>query len=293
MTRPLFLVGGVLLYLLGAFAAAAAGATLDFKKLLIGQALVTFIQLMTHYTNEYFDIEGDRLNAHRTWFSGGSGVLASGDLPPKAALYAAISCAILGLLALIIASQQAAILSIFGLLGLLAAWSYSGPPLTLARTGWGELTASFLVAMLVPLVGYAMQSGGRVSPVILMACIPLILIHLAMLIAFQIPDRIADAQSGKRTLLVRLGAQTVARLHNLALFAAAGLILTLSLIHWPGAQFVWLALPLAFWQTYRINQVTGTTAPRYGWFTTGALALFALTGAFLAAGFFVLWHQSG
>src|SRR5574338_631098 len=93
LTRPLFLFGGANLYAIGVLIAVADGYKMDLLHLLAGQAMVTAIQLMTHYANEYYDQETDRLNTERTWFSGGSGVLTSGDLPPRAALYGALVCA--------------------------------------------------------------------------------------------------------------------------------------------------------------------------------------------------------
>src|SRR5688500_13005438 len=50
MGRPKFLVGGLLLHWLGVAMALANGATLKVPALLWGQAAVTTIQLMTHYS---------------------------------------------------------------------------------------------------------------------------------------------------------------------------------------------------------------------------------------------------
>lgn len=293
LTRPLFLLGGVLLYWMGTLAAATMGIHLDLWKYMTGQIMVTSIQLMTHYSNEYFDLEGDRLNNSRTWFSGGSGVLATGEIPPQTALYAAITFALLSCGALVISSFMVPAVSILGLLGLVTAWSYSGPPLALERTGWGELTASVLVAVFVPLVGYTMQSGVNINLVILVAGTPLILIHLAMLIAFQIPDRFADAESGKRTLVVRLGLPAGIRLHNIALLVAACLILALSIDRWPGAQYIWLGLPIAVWQIFHINRFVNTAndLSQYRQLTLGAVALFVTTLGLWVVGFMILWGK--
>lgn len=287
LTRPLFLLGGVMLYLLGTLAAVTAGAKFNITHFLLGQWLVTSIQLMTQYSNEYYDIESDRINSRRTWLSGGSGILANGAVSPRAGLFAALCFALLSLAALFFAAKQVPVVLLVGLFSLALAWSYSGPPLALARTGWGEASASILVALIVPVTGYIMQSGGQVSRVLIVACIPIVLIHLAMLIAFQIPDRYADEMSGKRTLLVRLGTQATLWLHNLSLFLAACVILALSLIHWPGAQYIWLALPFLIWQALRINRFISAPSPRWGWLTTSALALFVLIVGLWLGGFFV------
>ena len=47
---------------------------------------MTAAQLMTHYANDYFDLEADRANRTPTRWSGGSRVLPAGVLPPRVAL---------------------------------------------------------------------------------------------------------------------------------------------------------------------------------------------------------------
>ncbi|HJW84932.1 MAG TPA: prenyltransferase, partial [Anaerolineae bacterium] len=79
LTRPLFLLGGALMYGLGAAIAYSAGASIDWGRYALGQVIVTSIQAMTQYANEYYDLEVDRAaGSNRTWFSGGSGVLPAG-----------------------------------------------------------------------------------------------------------------------------------------------------------------------------------------------------------------------
>lgn len=292
LTRPIFLMGGFMLYALGVAAAVYEGANFDLGRYLTGQILVTCIQLMTHYANEYYDQPGDNLNTrNRTWFSGGSGVLAEGTFPPEMALTAARLFAGLGLVMLVVAATQVPVILVLGLISFFGAWFYSAPPIALVSTGWGELSASLVVAFLVPLVAYTMQTGGTISPTILLISIPLVLVHLAMLIAFQIPDWNADQAVGKRTLAVRLGPASVSHLHNLALLA--GFIVTLALVlsHSPGAQFSLLALPLAVWQAFRIRRYlppTSESSPGpipYIWLTLPAVGLFALFVALWLAGF--------
>lgn len=291
LTRPLFLMGGFLLYALGAVAAVTEGYPFAIGRFLSGQLLVTCIQLMTHYVNEYYDQEGDRLNMQRTWFSGGSGVLSSGALSPRVAVLAAMVLASAGGLALLAAGVQVPIVLAIGGLALAAAWSYSGPPLNLVRTGWGEISASLVVAGMVPLVGFAMQSGGRLSLTLLVILVPLILIHFAMLVAFQVPDREADAACGKRTICVRVGLERTRLVHNLSLLLAFCVILGLYLFHWPGSQLVWLALPAAVWQAARFQSYTSGGQTRYLWLTMRAVGLFALTTGLWLVGYLLMLIQ--
>lgn len=292
LTRPLFLMGGLMLYSLGGVIAIFEGAQFHVLRFISGQVLVTAIQLMTHYANEYFDQEGDRQNSSRTWFSGGSGVLTSGDLSPAVAQKAAFLLVGISLLALTNAGLQVPVVFILGLVSFIAAWSYSGPPFALVNTGWGELSASMVVAFLVPIVGYAMQSGGSISSTVIITSLPLVLIHLAMLIAFEIPDYKADQAVGKRTLCVRFGEEQVARLHNYAIVLAFCAMVGLSIMRWPGAQFAWLAFPLALWQSATIRRYLHRASLHYHHLTIGALGLFAITAGLWLAGYAWLYFNS-
>src|SRR5688500_7323080 len=86
MGRPHFLIGGLLLHWLGVAMALASGAPLRLPALLWAQAAVTIIQLMTHYSNDYFDLAADQANPTPTHWSGGSRVLTGGWLAPQVAL---------------------------------------------------------------------------------------------------------------------------------------------------------------------------------------------------------------
>src|SRR4051812_44055840 len=158
--RPLFLMGGLLLYALGAAVAAHAGAVLDGGRYLAGQLGVTAFQLMTHYANDYFDFEADVANLTPTRWSGGSRVLLGGVLPRGAALVAALVLAATGLaLAAYAGTRPGAgplVFPAFLAMGALA-WAYSAPPLRLCGSGVGELNTAVVVTGLVPFVGLHLQ----------------------------------------------------------------------------------------------------------------------------------------
>jgi len=73
----------------------------------------------------------------------------------------------------------------------------------------GELNAAVLTALLVPLTGYVLQTN-RFDPIVLIACAPLVLIYLAMILTFEFPDYPADKAIGKRNITVRIGVQRAA-----------------------------------------------------------------------------------
>ena len=204
LSRLKFLIGGFLGFGLGAAIASYEGAALTAGRYALGQALVTAFHLMTHYSNDYFDRASDARTT-RTAFSGGSGALVDGSLPPRVGLVAALLCLALGLaLTVTFAARGEWTTTLVAVLIAILAWSYSSPPLRLLATGLGETTTALVVAVLVPLAGYA-TFMNRIDAVAALTTLPLAAAMIAMMICVEFPDVEADAASGKRNLVVRLG----------------------------------------------------------------------------------------
>jgi 1,4-dihydroxy-2-naphthoate octaprenyltransferase len=279
LTRPVFLLGGVLMYGLGLAWAADDIASVDWLAAVVGQVMVTATQLVAQYANEYYDDDADLNNANRTYFSGGSGVFAAGKLPRVTALRAARVCAGVSALAILFLAFRAPVAALIGAVSLPGAWFYSAPPLALARREWGEIEASILVTILVPYAGYATQAS-LLSPSLILGCAPLFCLHMAMLIAFSLPDRETDALVGKRTLAVVLGPRYAVGLHNALLLAAMMLLATLAQLG-EGRLFYWLLpLPLAqFMLAFRALR----PHPPWKLFTLVAVGSFAGAAAVMLA----------
>ncbi len=281
LSRPHFLVGGFLLYGLGASIASYLGQPIDRGLYVVGQLMVTAIQLSTHYLNEFYDGGADRANPNRTWMNGGSGELGEDGLPRKTALYGAIvSLSILAIVAsmLLIRGGIPLLAWLCLVLGFLGAYMYNAPPLRLISSGYGELAASIIVAGIVPALAFSLQTG-ELHRLLLMSTTPLIALHFAMVLVFELPDYATDLKYGKRTLMVRLGWQAGMRIHDYAIFFAvlsyilavfAGLPLRVAL----GGL---IALPLALAQIWHMGRIREGYPPRWQLFTFSATGLFGLT----------------
>ena len=220
LSRLKFLVGGFLGFGLGAAIASYEGAALTPGRYALGQALVTAFHLMTHYSNDYFDRASDARTT-RTAFSGGSGALVDGSLPPVVALVAALVCLAVGLaLTVAFALREEWTMTILGMAIAGLAWSYSSPPLRLLATGAGEATTALVVAVLVPLAGYA-TFMDRIDVLSVLSTLPLAAAMIAMMLCVEFPDVEADAATGKRNLVVRLGRAGSVRLIYGAIVAVA------------------------------------------------------------------------
>jgi 1,4-dihydroxy-2-naphthoate polyprenyltransferase len=289
LTRPVFLLGGILMYALGVGIARYLGASLDWTAYILGQGCVTTLQLGAQYLNEYFDRIADADNPNRTAFSGGSGAGNDPALPERTALLAAATSLSVGAVLTVLLYRDGRLNPALGvILGLafLGAIFYSVPPVRLAGRGYGELAASILVANLVPAFAFVLQTGG-LHRLLGMTTFPLTALHLAMLIAFSLPDYSTDLRHGKRTLLIRLGWERGMALHNL-LIALAYALLAVAIIEglplrlaWPG----FLTLPLGIYQIVRMRQIAAGAPTRWNLLTFTAVSIFALTGYFLTFSF--------
>jgi 1,4-dihydroxy-2-naphthoate octaprenyltransferase len=271
----------VVFHALGVAVSIYRGAPLNGQALLWGQIGITAIQLMTHYGNEYFDLEADRANHTPTRWSGGSRVLAEGRLPSSIALVAAVSLALAALmvsLALAFVVRTGPLTLPLMLLALLLAWEYSAPPLRLSASGRGELSTAILVPVLTPLVGYYLQSG-ELALLPLLAATPLACLQFAMLLAIEFPDAVGDRAAGKRTLVVRLGEAHSARLYGVSIAAAYLSLAPFVLTGLPVlvALAATLTLPLAAWQVWRMLRGDWTDPARWDSLAFLSVALLIMT----------------
>ena len=223
LTRLQFLLGSGIFYVVGALMARYESGRLDVQMLVLGLVTMWLLQLSTHFLNEYYDQGGDQANRHRTLFSGGSGVLAEGRLAPTVARWAGVGTTILAIMMLVTLTLNFTTFGVttIGLFTLAAigAVGYSAPPLAFVERGLGELDATLIVALLVPLFGYSVQTG-RSSLTLVLAYMPLAALILANMLNVAFPDFEADRITSKRTLVVILGPDHAARLYAILLAAS-------------------------------------------------------------------------
>ena len=286
--RPLFLGGGFVLYALGAAIARAHGHAIDWRRYAIAQGAVTAFQLMTHYANDYFDYDADLANHTPTKWSGGSRVLPSGELPRHVALVAAIVLATIGVVTSAVTMRFSTTTMPTFAIVLVLAWFYSAPPLRLCARGLGELDTAIVVTVLVPWIGFSVQAPDLVGVnTLAMAVVPLALLQFAMLLAIEFPDAAGDAATGKRTLVVRLGAERAVKLYVAATVAAYAWFP----IAWPIGLPARVALaglipaPIAGWRIARMAvEVRDPSA--YERLTFFAVFLLVATSAVMLVAFF-------
>lgn len=293
--RPLHLAGGFVFNGLGLALALFLGTAINWTAAFWCQVAITAIQLMTHYSNDYFDQDADAASLTPTRWASGSRILPAGLLPPRWALLGALVC---GGVALGATAVLASIVKAAGstvtllLLAIFLAWNYSSPPLWLNRRGLGEISAALLVPGLTTLFAFQVQTGDLVRLPFL-AVVPLCCFQFVMLLSVNFPDAAADRLVNKRTLVVILGARRAGVLF-LAVLALAYLLLPLLVLlglPWPVGLMLLLTLPIALWQGWCIYGGAATDAKRWEGLAFWSIILLIGTGLLETAVF--VWLQLG
>jgi len=246
LSRPHFLLGGFLLYGLGTAIATYLGKPIDWSLYILGQLLVTSIQLMAQGMYAFFDGTPTREVTFQSLFSGDRKALDPEHLPFTAALISTI-------VTLTISATFAALLLIvknvsfipwaFVLMGFFAAFFYSAPPVRLITSGYGEIIAAIVIASFIPIFSFTLQAGElhRLLP---MSTIPLAALLFAAFIASEFPDYASDVKRDRKTLTVRLGWETAMKLHDLAILFAILSFLIAYVLGLPDRTFTLSALAL-------------------------------------------------
>ncbi len=243
-TRAPFLTVTIIPVLLGSEMAIKTGAKFNgaiFSAVLAG---FIFLHLATNVLNDYFDdINGtDRINKQFIFpFTGGSRLIQSGVLAPKAVLGEAVVLFLLGSVLLCIVSYFKGMYLLFLLgLSLFAGVFYTAPPLKLAHRGLGEFFI-FLGFGPIMVTGAYYAFAGNASFGSLLASIPVGLLASAIVDINQFPDYEADKETGKRNLVVRLGRKNGSIFHAVIVFIAYAIIVTAVILR---AIPVWSLLSL-------------------------------------------------
>lgn len=206
-TRPGFLSVTAVAVLLGLATAVGNGVELNAVTAMVTGLFALVAQAGVNVINDYYDaLNGtDAINGERRFpFTGGSRFIQNGVLGLR-------ETAVFGftLLASVIPAglwliQYAGLdLLWIGVAGLAIGWAYSAPPLALMSRGLGELAVAGGWWLIV--VGTDLVQRHALGPLPVIAGASYALQVANVLIVNQFPDYRADAASGKRNLVVRLG----------------------------------------------------------------------------------------
>ena len=260
--RPQFYPMSILAYTIGALMVAGS---LDLLAFFLGLVAMVGLKVATVLTNDINDFESDVRNRFHSPFSGGGrslqeGGLSFGEMWRGARVALGVSAlAALGLL-FVVPSPVVVLLVLLALAVL--ALGYTVAPLKLSHRGLGELDVALTHGPGVLILGHVVQGGDVFSgQAWFMALVIGVAVLPAILLA-GIPDRTADREAGKMTLVVRLGtARSVPlAIGFLALSALGALAVALGPVP-VGPALALIAIPHAAGLTWLLLRYHGEGAP--------------------------------
>lgn len=241
MTRPAFLLVTLSASLVGIASAASCGCGLDVPAALATLLLACVAHAGANVLNDYHDARNgaDAANTEGLYpFTGGSRLIQQGQVSEAdTRRWAAALLLLLIPAGLLLAARSNGGLLWIGAAGLLICWAYSAPPLRLMSRGVGELAIAAAWWLVVIGADYVQRGQFFVIPTSLGFSVALLV--ACILLINGVPDAPSDAQVGKRTLAVRLGARGAAALYAWLVLLAHGWL----------ALSVWLLIPpkVALW----------------------------------------------
>jgi 1,4-dihydroxy-2-naphthoate octaprenyltransferase len=203
-------------YALGAFAAEKLGYGFNWLTFWLGYLLIFLIELATVYINEICDYNTDSINKQYGPFNGGSRVLVNGELS-TGELRSAVSRILLAIPLVFILlgfSSGSPLLPmlVLSITLMIIAFGYTARPLRLSYRTMGELTVGLTHSIMVILCGFIFQGGAYTNAFPWLLSIPLFFSIIPSITLSGIPDYEADQVAGKRTIAVRFGKNTAARI---------------------------------------------------------------------------------
>jgi 1,4-dihydroxy-2-naphthoate polyprenyltransferase len=237
MTRPHTLTASFVPVLLGTALALQYGKTHLglFTAMLLASLL---IQAATNMFNEYYDFKRGLDNEHSV---GIGGTIVRDGIKPKTVMKIAFSLyGISLLLGVYICMNSSWMLALVGLVCMAFGYLYSGGPLPIAYTPFGELFSGFFMGMLITLITFFIQTGSVTSTSILVS-IPIFILVGAINFSNNIRDLDGDKENGRKTLAILLGKEKAVYL--LAIMFIVSYLWVIGLIIY-GVTPIWTALVL-------------------------------------------------
>ncbi len=245
-TRPQFLLLAVVLVLHGSAAAFYWTGRFDWYYFVLAIVGLVLMHASVNVLNDWHDMKtGIDLNVKRTPFSGGSGLLPSGEMTSGQALGLGIGTLVAG-----------------AACGLYIAWDMGWPLQLLAigvagavlivaytpvfnRIGIGEIAAGVGLGLL-PVMGAYFVQAGRIDTIAIVSGVPAFLLTYNLLLLNEFPDLEADRGGGRVHMLTLLGRKRARWLYAAVEISAFALVaIGVAIKPFVGHGFpVWVALAL-------------------------------------------------
>ncbi|WP_404453806.1 1,4-dihydroxy-2-naphthoate polyprenyltransferase [Virgibacillus necropolis] len=215
------------------------------------------IQSATNMFNEYFDFKRGLDNEQSV---GIGGTIVRDGIAPKTVLrLAIIFFGIATLLGIFISLESSWWIAVIGLVCMLFGYLYTGGPIPIAYTPFGELFAGFFMGTVIIGISYYIQTS-TVTPEVIWVSIPVAIFIGCILLSNNIRDLDGDKLNGRKTIAILLGRKKAINFLGALFVVAYGLtlyfIITGMLPIWSAVVFLSVRMAIDV-----IKKFKGKTSP--------------------------------
>lgn len=238
------------------FAAVATG-TWSWPRFVVMAFAVLLVDMGTTGFNSYFDFTSGTDKAEYNHER--DKVLVHEGVDPKIALAISLGLfAMAGILGLVLAWWTSWWLLVAGGICMAVGFVYTGGPLPISRTPFGELFAGGFLGTVLFTISYYVQALSIKLDTIIVS-LPLMLLIALILTVNNTCDRVADKIAGRKTLSILLPERAVLVLMQLLEVGAFGLTIVYASL----GLIPWITIPLAVvafipaWTSYKTMEKRG------------------------------------
>ena len=178
------------------------------------------IQAATNMFNEYYDYVRGLDNEQSV---GIGGTIVRDNIAPKTVLNLALTFfGVAILLGIYICYMSSWWVALIGVIGMLVGYLYTGGPIPIAYTPFGELFSGFLMGTVIIGVSYYIQTLTLSVDVILIS-IPIAICIATIMLSNNVRDLDNDKVSGRKTVAILLGRKNAVRFQASLFIIAYGL----------------------------------------------------------------------
>lgn len=256
LTRPHTLTASFVPVILGTVIAYEI-STINYGLFFAMLIACMLIQAATNMFNEYYDYKRGLDNEESV---GIGGTIVRDGVKPKVIFNLAVAlCGIAILLGVYICMNSSWWIAVVGLISILIGYLYTGGPVPIAYTPFGEFFAGLFMGVVIILISFYIQTGQLTNMAILVS-IPVAILIGAINLSNNIRDLDGDKENGRKTLAILLGRKNAIKLLAGMFIVSYGWILSLIVLaqYTPWLLIVFLSAPKAF---EAVKKFIGKTMP--------------------------------
>ena len=198
---------------------------LSFSIVILMALATLFVDMGTTGFNSYFDFRNGT-DSQETNCEDDKVLVYQGVSPLLALIVSLVLFAIAGSLGLVLAYLTSWKLLVVGGICMGVGFAYTGGPVPISRTPFGELFAGFFLGTTLFLISYFVQAGTVTKEAFLASLPSLVLVGMILSVNNSC-DRISDAQAGRKTLTIILGRWGTSYLLGMEALLVVALVLVL------------------------------------------------------------------